>query len=193
MSRNSGIRVLGPWGEPQGEVKGAGEVTFVSSQVRSRLWHSTVHFNVLEHHPKPSTRGRQDCEVVNFLPCLSLCRREECSGMVLPDTGSLTGGGGSCVPSCNLDVGRRPAWQLWAVHEFTAPGVPLKVFQTTTVLEWAPGSSRCWRESLVLHSLKLCCVTLNPPSHLPLSQGSGWSPRKSSALDVSASFSISSR
>lgn len=78
MSRNSGIRVLGPWGEPQGKVQGAGEVTFVSSQVRSRLWHSTVHFNVLEHHPKPSTRGRQDCEVVNFLPCLSLCRREEC-------------------------------------------------------------------------------------------------------------------
>lgn len=193
MSRNSGIRVLGPWGKPQGKVQGAGEVAFVPSQVRSRLWHSTVHFNVLEQHPKTCTRGRQDCEVLNFLLFLSSCRREECSGMGLPDTGSPTGGGGSCVPSCNLDVGRRPAWQLWAVYEFTAPGVPLNVFQTTTVLEWAPGTSRSWRESLVLHSLKLYCVTLMPPSHLPLSQGSGWSPRKSSDLGVSAIFSVSSR
>lgn len=47
---------------------------------RLGLWHSTVPFAVLEQHPKTtkhSHHGSQDCEVLNFLWCLSSSREEE--------------------------------------------------------------------------------------------------------------------
>lgn len=74
----------------------------------------------------PAKTKLQDWTVELLVVSEFKCRGEFRLSMGLPDAGSLTGGGGSWVPSCSLDTGRVPAWQLWAVYDLTAPGVPLQ-------------------------------------------------------------------
>lgn len=92
---------------------------------RSGLWCSTAPFTVLELHPKnskPSHHSSQNCEVLNFLKQRGAIQTF-CS-MGLLNAGCLMGSGGSWVPSCNLDVGRVPAWQLRAVHDLNSSRCP---------------------------------------------------------------------
>jgi len=93
-------------------------------------------------------------------------------GLGLPDTGSLTGGGGSQVPSRNLDLGKVPPWQLWAVYDLNSSRCPSYGLPNNHNARTNSRQQQVLKKTLVLHSLKLYCTTLIPPDHLPLSQGS---------------------